>query len=404
MFAECPKTQKRSDIQQYLENFRPEAAGVAYEFPIIIVADGQNDQGAFTTDQIGDELDIEGDLDGEMVLGISWPTKFMSWATGGSPPFVPDLNTPTDTNEPYLTWLTYVLAQDTLPQVISTSYGDDEQSVPYSYAKRACDGFKQLGARGISVLFSSGDAGVGSNGTCFSNTNTSEAMFIPNFPASCPWVTTVGATQGFEPEVAVQRFGSGAGFSNYFGMPAYQTGAVEGYLEKIGDLYAGLYNRSGRAYPDVAAQGNHDVIVWAGNITTIGGTSASSPTFAAVIALVNDALIAAGKPSLGFLNPWIYSGAYTALTDITSGSSIGCNTSGFPAEVGWDAVTGFGTPVSSYEFHLCIVCTDHCAELRQTCRRSFKEVECVLLKRLVPSYASIGSHGKTSPAEVISAS
>lgn len=346
--TEVPQTQKRSDIQLYLEKFRPEAAAVAYEFPIVVVANGEDQQTPLSADQLADELDIEGDLDGEVVLGISWPTSFMSWVTGGSPPFTADLNSPTDTNEPYLTWLTYVLAQKTLPQVITTSYGDDEQTVPYSYAKRACDGFKQLGARGISVLFSSGDAGVGSNGTCISNVDNTTAMFIPNFPASCPWVTTVGATQGFEPEVAVSRFGSGAGFSNYFPQPAYQTAAVEGYLEKIGDLYAGLYNRTGRGYPDVAAQGNHDVIVWAGNVTTIGGTSASSPAFAAVIALVNDARIAAGKPPLGFLNPWLYGGAYKALTDITSGSSIGCDTAGFPAEVGWDAVTGFGTPVSRF--------------------------------------------------------
>lgn len=173
-------------------------------------------------------------------------------------------------------------------------------------------------------------------------------MFLPAFPASCPWVTAVGATQSYLPEVAVTRYGSGAGFSNYFGQPAYQTSAVEGYLAKIGNLYAGVYNQSGRAYPDVAAQGNHDVIVWAGNVTTIGGTSAAGPTFAAVIALVNDALIAAGKPALGFLNPWIYGGAYKAFTDITIGSSIGCNGTGFPAEVGWDAVTGFGTPVSEF--------------------------------------------------------
>jgi hypothetical protein len=85
---------------------------------------------------------------------------------------------------------------------------------------------------------------------------------------------------------------------------------------------------------------NHDAIVWNGTVRTVGGTSASSPTFAAVIALVNDALIAAGKPSLGFLNPWLYKGAYKALTDVTSGSSIGCNSTGFPAAVGWDPVTG----------------------------------------------------------------
>ncbi|CAD0108409.1 unnamed protein product [Aureobasidium uvarum] len=341
------ETQKRSDIKTYLQNFRPEAAGVADTFPDINIAGAQDNQGTLTADQIEDELNLEGDLDGELVLGITWPTSFLSWSTGGSPPFIPDLATPTDTNEPYLEWLTYVLAQDVLPQVISTSYGDDEQSVPYSYAKRVCDGFKQLGARGISVLFASGDDGVGPDGTCFSNSKTSHPMFLPEFPASCPWVTSVGGTAGFAPEVAVSRFGSGAGFSNYFPMPAYQKNTVEGYLGKIGNLYQGLYNRSGRGYPDVAAQGNHDIIVWEGNITTVGGTSASSPTFAAVIALVNDALIVAGKPPLGFLNPWIYGGAFAALTDITSGSSIGCNTSGFPAEVGWDAVTGFGTPVST---------------------------------------------------------
>lgn len=99
--------------------YRPEAAAVADEFPIVVVANGQNDQ-VLSADQLAAQQDIEGDLDGELVLGISWPTSFMSWVTGGEPPFVPDLLTPTDTNEPYLTWLDYVLAQDTLPQVISS--------------------------------------------------------------------------------------------------------------------------------------------------------------------------------------------------------------------------------------------------------------------------------------------
>ena len=47
---------------------------------------------------------------------------------------------------------------------------------------------------------------------------------------------------------------------------------------------------------------------------------------------------------LGFLNPRLYAGVGTAaLNDITSGSSAGCNTAGFPAAKGWDAVTGFGS-------------------------------------------------------------
>lgn len=47
---------------------------------------------------------------------------------------------------------------------------------------------------------------------------------------------------------------------------------------------------------------------------------------------------------MGFLNPWLYAGGYKAFNDILSGSSAGCNTDGFPAEAGWDAVTGYGTP------------------------------------------------------------
>jgi tripeptidyl-peptidase-1 len=59
-----------------------------------------------------------------------------------------------------------------------------------------------------------------------------------------------------------------------------------------------------------------------------------------------DALIAAKKPPMGFLNPWLYGGGWKTLTDVVNGSAVGCGTTGFPAMEGWDAVTGFGTPVS----------------------------------------------------------
>ena len=64
-----------------------------------------------------------------------------------------------------------------------------------------------------------------------------------------------------------------------------------------------------------------------------------------VLALVNDALISSGRPPMGFLNPWLYSKGYKGFTDILSGGNGGCNTTGFPVKQGWDAVTGFGTPV-----------------------------------------------------------
>jgi tripeptidyl-peptidase I len=120
VLTHASQTQLRTDIQQYLQMYRPEAASVAEQFPIVVVANGQNNQ-VLTPDAIEAQLDIEGDLDGELAIGISYPTKFMSWVTGGlNPVFVPDLFTPTDTDEPYNTWLDYVLSQDELPQVISS--------------------------------------------------------------------------------------------------------------------------------------------------------------------------------------------------------------------------------------------------------------------------------------------
>ena len=62
--------------------------------------------------------------------------------------------------------------------------------VPLDYATNVCSLFAQLGARGSSIMFSSGDDGVG-GGTCATNDGTNTQRFQPNFPASCPFVTTV---------------------------------------------------------------------------------------------------------------------------------------------------------------------------------------------------------------------
>ena len=76
------------------------------------------------------------------------------------------------------------MSQKSIPQTISTSYGDDEQTVPPDYAKSVCDMFARLGVMGVSVLFSSGDFGVG-GGSCHSNDGNNRVEFIPAFPASC---------------------------------------------------------------------------------------------------------------------------------------------------------------------------------------------------------------------------
>ena len=115
---------------------------------------------------------------------ITYPTPNIYYSTGGSPPFIPDNITSKNTNEPYLDWLKFILDQPTIPQTISTSYGDDEQTVPLDYAKTVCNLFAQLGTMGTSVLFSSGDFGVG-GGPCLTNDGADRLEFIPMFPASC---------------------------------------------------------------------------------------------------------------------------------------------------------------------------------------------------------------------------
>lgn len=77
--------------------------------------------------------------------------------------------------------------------------------------------------------------------------------FNPEFPASCPFVTAVGATQVnpgssvFEPESACEQvIFSGGGFSNIFPMPDYQKTAVSHFLESHPPPYtAAQYNNSG---------------------------------------------------------------------------------------------------------------------------------------------------------------
>ena len=192
----------------------------------------------------------------------------------------------------------------------------------------------RLGARGTSILFSSGDDGT--CGTQFPNQPSTCANFVATFPSSCPFLTSVGATTGINPEIAAD-FSSG-GFSNIFSQPSYQSSAVSAYLTELGSTNDGKFNRTGRAFPDISAQGTGVLFFNGGNEFFFMGTSCSSPIFASVIALLNDRLIAAGRLPLGFLNPFLYSTGASALNDVTSGSN------GFPAVAGWDPVTGLGTP------------------------------------------------------------
>ncbi|KAF9380278.1 hypothetical protein CPC16_010383 [Podila verticillata] len=122
----------------------------------------------------------------------------------------------------------------------------------------------------------------------------------------------------------------------------YQQNAVNSYLKQLGNTQDGLFNRSSRDFPDISAQGENIAIVLSGNITSIAGTAASTPLVASIVALLNDRLLAK-MGLLGFLNPLIYTRP-NIWNDVTTGTNPSCSTTGFPAMVGWDPVTGMGTP------------------------------------------------------------
>ncbi|XP_030055638.1 tripeptidyl-peptidase 1 isoform X2 [Microcaecilia unicolor] len=182
--------------------------------------------------------------------------------------------------------------------------------------------------------------------------------FRPSFPASSPYVTTVGGTSFKNPFLVtheVTDYISGGGFSNVFPMPDYQVPAVMHYLKTVSKLPPNsYYNASGRAYPDVAAlSDNYWVVSNQILFPWVSGTSASTPVFGGILSLINDQRLQKGLSPLGFLNPALYklqsSENSTALFDVTVGCHLSCldekvEGQGFCAATRWDPVTGWGTP------------------------------------------------------------
>ena len=264
--------------------------------------------------------------------------------------------------------------------VISVSYGGQEYDLPPYYQQRQCNEFMKLGLQGHSIFYASGDNGVAgppgddSDNGCLGN----GTIFSPAWPNSCPYLTNVGATKVYpghsvferEPESAANdpaghpyrgAFASGGGFSNIYPIPDYQADAVATYFAEHDPGYpyysclnsnatqvqlaakGGLYNRIGRGYPDVSANGDNIAGYNKGNYSLSGGTSASTPIFASLINLINEQRLLFGKSPVGFVNPALYQNPWV-LNDIKNGSNPGCGTDGFSAVEGWDPVTGLGTP------------------------------------------------------------
>ncbi|KAI0294255.1 subtilisin-like protein [Multifurca ochricompacta] len=308
----------KADLKSFLTSLRPDLPSTT-NFTMEPLNGG-------TESQVLSQAGVEADLDIQYTIGVAsgLPTTFFSVGSNGA-----------DGAYDFVYIANFFAEGTYLPQVFTTSYGFNEPNFPQPLAVRLCNAYTQLGGRGTTVLFSSGDGGV--SGSKSGNCTT----FVPTFPSGCPFITSVGATTGIGPEVSAS-FSSG-GFSNYFQTPPYQSAAVSAYLTRLGSTNAGRFNIAGRGFPDVSVQGENVKIFNAGSSMLVSGTGASTAIFAGVIALLNNELEAVGKHPLGFLNPLLYSNP-GVFTDITSGSNPGCGTNGFPATPGWDPVTGLGTP------------------------------------------------------------
>ncbi|KAH9031406.1 subtilisin-like protein [Lactarius deliciosus] len=316
--GDCPSP---DDLRQFMNQYRFDATSATYS--VVQIVNGRYDPTNPTT---------EANLNMQYTSAIAYPTKHIFYSTGVSD----------SQSDEFINWLDYMLGLWSVPQTICTPYGMPEYQVPPDYATYVCNLFAQLGLRGASVLFSTGNDGVG-HGNCLvrDSSGNSRVQFLPTFPSTCPWVTSVGGTTGYNPEIAAGL--SGGGFSAHFPRPSYQNNAVPTFLLNLGSQHNGLFNPGGRGVPDIALQAMVFPIVSKNEPWEVSGTSASTPTAAGIISLLNDYRISHGRAPLGFLNILLYGKCLEGLNDITSGSNPGCNTDGFSAVPGWDPVTGLGS-------------------------------------------------------------
>lgn len=203
-----------------------------------------------------------------------------------------------------------------------------------------------MSGMGVTVMISSGDDGSGHS----SRQGTNAGKVSPSFPASVPYAVALGSTwfvKGTSGEQqATTQFGSGGGFSYDYNVTDYQQKAVSAYLQKTALPKSLAYATQGRGTPDVSLLGEQFTVIANGKSQSVGGTSASSPSFAAIVSLLNEVCLAAGGRTLGFALPFFYEnpGSFTDITKGTSAIGGNKNVGAWNAEVGWDAATGLGVP------------------------------------------------------------
>jgi subtilase family serine protease len=268
-----------------------------------------------------------------------------------------------------------------LAQIVTNSYGFHGENLPPGFILPQEQTLIQAAIEGIGVYFSSGDSGDET-----SVLGSAQA----DWPASSPWVTAVGGTSLGVSQANTRALETGWGTSTYSCNKTTLVCTRSGWLYGAGGGVSQLFARpsyqtaaglttSGRAVPDVAALGDPQTGLLIGQTQTfpngtyydeyrVGGTSLSSPIFAGLMALADQA---AGAPH-GFANPLFYAHAgafYDVLSvktavarrnfnnsvDASAGTSDFLRTfddySGSPTQsthTGWDNVTGLGTPSANF--------------------------------------------------------
>lgn len=219
------------------------------------------------------------------------------------------------------------------PSVISISWGGPESSWTSQALTQYNQAFQAAGAVGVTVCAAAGDNG--------STDGVKDGHTHVDFPASSPYVLGCGGTRLTARGTTIASetvwnagadSATGGGVSSVFPLPKYQKS-----IPVVTPV------NPGREVPDVAGDADpatgYQVRVDGQNYV-IGGTSAVAPLWAGLIALFNQKL----KTPVGYLNPLLYSSlsGKGGFRDVTSG-----NNGAFAARKGWDACTGWGSPVGT---------------------------------------------------------
>ena len=257
-----------------------------------------------------------------------------------------------------------------LADVITLSFGACEPDMEVSWNGTSTwndfysNYWSAAAAQGITVCVASGDSGAAG---CDYASQTTVAMggYAVNGLGSTPYNVSVGGTQfneaggtywsssntalGYIPEEAWNE--SGPPVNGYYQLWATGGGASMIYPKPSWQAAAGVPGGDHRYTPDVALASGSEIdgyyVYSQGHSYPVGGTSAASPAFAGLMALLvqkaghrqgnaNVGLYALGASQYG-------AGGAAVFHDITSGNNTVPGLTGFPALPGYDQATGLGS-------------------------------------------------------------